>query len=71
MRDLRWPYERHAEVYAGVQRFAGERDWVTVIDEFAHDTLRRKPGAAERYGGVIARANRPLRGTRPRGASRS
>lgn len=68
MLDLRWPYKRHAEVYAGIQRFAEERDWATVIDEFAHDTLRRKQSAAERYDGIVARANHSLaRGAATRG----
>jgi LacI family transcriptional regulator len=60
MLDLQWPYKRHSEVFAGVQRYAGEHGWVSVIDEFAHDTLRRTRGAAERYDGIVARANHPL-----------
>jgi LacI family transcriptional regulator len=58
--DLRWPYKRHAEVFAGVQRYAEEHGWVSIIDEFAHDTLARRRSAAERYDGVVARANHPL-----------
>ena len=60
MLDLQWPYKRHSEVFAGVQRYAAECGWTTVIDEFARDTLRRARGAAERYDGVVARANQPL-----------
>ncbi|MBA4064401.1 MAG: hypothetical protein C0501_11950 [Isosphaera sp.] len=60
MLDIQWPYKRHSEVYAGVQRYAEERGWVTVIDEFAHDTLRRKPTHADRYDGILARANHLL-----------
>jgi LacI family transcriptional regulator len=60
MLDLQWPYKRHGEVYAGIQRFAEERGWVTIIDEFAHDTLRRNKGSAGRYDGIIARANHSL-----------
>lgn len=56
MLDLQWPFKRHSEVYAGIQRFAAERGWCTVIDEFAHDTLRRECGAGCRYDGIIARA---------------
>jgi LacI family transcriptional regulator len=59
MLDLQWPYKRHSEVFAGVQRYAEGHGWVSIIDEFAHDTLRRNRGA-ERYDGVIARANHPL-----------
>lgn len=60
MLDLQWPYKRHAEVFAGVQRYAVEHGWVSIIDEFAHDTLRRKRPPAERYDGIVARANHPL-----------
>lgn len=60
MLDLNWPYKRHAAIFAGVQRFAEERGWVSIIDEFAHDTLRRARGASERYDGIVARANHAL-----------
>ena len=56
MLDLQWPYKRHSEVFAGVQRYAVERGWVSIIDEFADDTLRRKAGGAGRYDGILARA---------------
>lgn len=56
MLDLQWPYKRHAEVFAGVQRYAVEQGWVSIIDEFADDTLRRAAGGAERYDGILARA---------------
>jgi LacI family transcriptional regulator len=56
MLDLRWPYKRHAEVFAGVQRYAIERGWVSIIDEFADDTLRRGASGAVRYDGILARA---------------
>ena len=58
MLDLRWPYKRHAEVFAGTQRYAEERGWVSIIDEYAHDTLRQKKAAP--YDGIVARANHPL-----------
>ena len=60
MLDLQWPYKRHAEIHVGIQRYAEERGWVTIIDEFAHDTLRRKLSAADRYDGIVARGNHPL-----------
>ncbi|MGL4421396.1 MAG: AraC family transcriptional regulator [Gemmataceae bacterium] len=60
MLDLQWPFKRHAEVYVGIQHFAEANGWVTVLDEFAHDTLRQGPLAAERYDGIVARANVPL-----------
>ena len=60
MLDLQWPYKRHSEVFAGVQRYAEKQGWVSVIDEFAHDTLRHARSAAGRYDGIVARANHPL-----------
>jgi LacI family transcriptional regulator len=56
MLDLQWPYKRHAEVFAGVQRYAVEQGWVSIIDEFADDTLRRAAGRPGQYDGVLARA---------------
>jgi LacI family transcriptional regulator len=60
MLDLQWPYKRHAQIFAGIQRYAEERGWTSLIDEFAHDTLRRKPRTSGRYDGIVARANLPL-----------
>jgi LacI family transcriptional regulator len=60
MLELQWPYKRHAEIFVGVQRCAEEQGWETIIDEFAHDALRRQRRPADRYDGVVARANRPL-----------
>lgn len=60
MLDLQWPYKRHSEIFAGVQRFAEEQGWVSIIDEFAHDALVRKQDPADRYDGIIARANHAL-----------
>lgn len=62
MLDLEWPYKRHTEIFAGIQRYAEQQGWVSIIDEFAHDTLRRKPGDADRYDGIVARANHLLVG---------
>ena len=60
MLDLDWPFKRHTEIFAGIQRFAEQQGWVSIIDEFAHDTLRRKPNDSDRYDGVVARANHLL-----------
>ena len=58
MLDLQWPYKRHAEVFAGVQRYAVEQGWVSILDEFAHDTLRTGRGAAP-YDGIVVTAAAP------------
>lgn len=60
MLDLRWPFKRHSEIYAGVQQYAKEHGWISIIDEFAQETLRRRRGPIEPYDGIVARANRPL-----------
>lgn len=60
MLDLEWAYKRHSDVFAGVQRYAGQHQWITVLDEFAHDTLRRNRGSGVIYDGIVARTNHPL-----------
>lgn len=57
MLDLQWPYKRHADIFAGTQQYAEEHGWVSIIDEFAHNTLPIRRGAAVAYDGIIARAN--------------
>lgn len=60
MLDLQWPYKRHSEIFAGIQRYAEEYDWVSIIDEFAHDTLCRTRHTVDLYDGIVARANHQL-----------
>lgn len=57
MLDLQWPYKRHSGIFAGTQKYAKEHEWDSIIDEFAHETLRRKKNF---YDGIIARANSTL-----------
>jgi len=58
--DLQWPFKRHSEIFSGVQLYAVERDWTSITEEFAHDTLQQKWSKADRYDGIVARANYPL-----------
>lgn len=60
MLDLQWTYKRHADIFAGIQRYAVEKDWDSIIDEFAHDTLRHVSKATAPYDGIIARSNHQL-----------
>ncbi len=60
MLDLQWPFKRHSEIFSGIQRYAEEQGWTSILDEFADDTLRRKRREGDRYDGVVARANHPL-----------
>jgi len=60
MLDLKWPYKRHADVFAGMQRHCQERGWELCIDEYADDTIPVRPAKRVPYDGVIARATRKL-----------
>lgn len=60
MLDLQWPYKRHGGIFAGTQQYAEEHGWLSIIDEFVHNTLPARRGAAIPYDGIIARANRQL-----------
>ena len=60
MLDLQWLYKRHADVFIGIQRYALEQGWDSIIDDFAHDTLPARRGKSAPYDGIIARANRQL-----------
>jgi len=56
MLEIEWGCKRHADVFAGVQQFAGRAGWESVIDEYADDSLRE----GFPYDGVIARATKEL-----------
>jgi LacI family transcriptional regulator len=56
MLDLLWAYKRHTDTFAGAQRYAVERGWETIIDQFVDDTLRE----GSPYDGVIARTTKEL-----------
>ena len=60
MLELRWPYKRHAEVFAGTQRYAQEHGWESILDEFVDKTLGGQLTSAIPYDGIIARVNRKL-----------
>lgn len=45
-------YKHHTEVFAGAQRFANERGWVTVIDEWIGEALRKSPRGRPAYDGT-------------------
>lgn len=58
--DLQWPQKRHTATFAGVQRYAGEHGWETVIDDYAANELAawRKPQVP--YDGVLGRVSAAL-----------
>jgi len=60
MLDLEWPYKRHADIFAGSQKYALEQDWESIIDEYADDTLPALPTQDAPYDGIIARATKKL-----------
>ncbi len=57
--ELEWPYKRHVSVFAGVQQYAREQGWQTILDEFADDSIVRK-SEKPLYDGIIARASGKL-----------
>lgn len=50
-------YKQHAELFAGIQRYADEQGWETVIDDWAEVTLDSATKGHRPYDGVIARVN--------------
>lgn len=58
--DLRWPFKRHAHIFAGTQRYADEHGWVSIIDEYADEHLSTASSNSLPFDGVIARANMKL-----------
>lgn len=60
MLELRWPYKRHAALFAGTQQYAQEQGWESILDEFAAENLPDRRGQPLPYDGIIARANRSL-----------
>jgi LacI family transcriptional regulator len=61
MLELDWPYKRHAGIFAGIQQYAQEQGWESIIDEYADATLLAPPAQAHPpYDGIIARATRKL-----------
>ena len=60
MLDLEWSLKRHADIFAGTQRYAQEHGWRSTVDQFVHDTLPERRTQPVPYEGVIARATKPL-----------
>lgn len=55
MLDLRWPLKRHADIFAGTQRYATEHGWESIIDEYVAEHLLEQSQSARLYDGVIGR----------------
>lgn len=53
--DYHLLYKHHTDLFAGIQRFADERGWLTVIDDWVEGTLASAYRAP--YDGVIARVD--------------
>jgi LacI family transcriptional regulator len=50
-------YKHHTEVFAGFQRYADERGWVTVFDDWIAESLASSPPGSPAYDGVVARVD--------------
>lgn len=60
MFELEWPHKRHADIFAGTQRYANERGWESIIDEFVAETLSLNQAESPPYDGIIGRVNAKL-----------
>ena len=60
MLDLRWPHKRHADMFAGAQRYAEEQGWESTIDEFVAERLATLTPKTNPYDGVIGRLGRKM-----------
>ena len=60
MLELETAYKRHTDKFAGVQKYAQEQGWESIIDEYADDTLPVRRTTSIPYDGVIARATKKL-----------
>lgn len=58
--DLRWPYKRHAHIFAGTQQYADEHGWESLIDEYADEHLANASPESLPFDGVIGRVNSKL-----------
>ncbi len=48
--DLKWPCKRHPRTFAGIQQYADEKGWETIIDEFVKNP--------KQYDGLTGRATK-------------
>jgi LacI family transcriptional regulator len=53
--DIQLLFKHHTEVFAGVQHYADEAGWTTVIDNWPEETLDRGKRGKPAYDGIIAR----------------
>lgn len=48
-------YKHHTGIFAGIKRYADERGWLPVFDDWIAETLATSPRGLPAYDGVIAR----------------
>lgn len=61
--ELVWPYRRHLDVFAGIQKYGREAPgWEFEIDEFIHERLKGGRGRRRPFDGLIARTGTELAG---------
>ena len=58
--DLQWPQKRHTATFAGVQRYAVEHGWETIIDDYAANELAAWRKHEVPYDGVLGRVSAAL-----------
>lgn len=58
--ELEIPFKRHGEIFAGTQRYAAERGWISILDDFLDEALVQMTRRTCPYDGIIARATEKL-----------
>lgn len=53
--DIQLLFKHHSGTFAGVQQFADEAGWSTVIDNWPEETLAREKRGKPAYDGIVAR----------------
>ncbi len=55
--DYHLLYKHHTDTFAGLKRYADERQWHTVHDDWIVETITTSPRRRPAYDGVVARVN--------------
>lgn len=53
MLDRQWPYQRHSEIFAGLQRSTEEQRWVLILD--ASNFLESRQGGRDLWRAPVGR----------------
>lgn len=58
--EIEWPLKRHVDIFAGIQRYAQQHSWESMVDEVVIDKLPQRRTKSLAYHGIIGRITKPL-----------